>query len=223
MAASHLEEDPTRDRRRSILGRPEHDRGLAPQPAPRTSFLRSRNSHTGSVGCLASSPREDWTSPKSFRSFLDQREAALARQSRGPSLGSIHEGLWSGTPTQDCRKRSNGQEFNKGRNEGDSKYKDLEQKVTELQDQVEEMQLSRWSYEDSTARLAGFLSGFASQLSLAGENDEEWSGRESEERKEGCSYSALPRQVRTRLNIMIVLLSLFRFLPDIFPPPPKGK
>ena len=67
--------------------------------------------------------------------------------------------------------------------------------MIELEDQVEEMQMSRWDYQDSTARLAGFLSGFASQLNLAGENDEEWSGRENEERKEGCSYSALPRQV----------------------------
>ena len=196
-----MEEDPTRDRRRSILGRPEHDPRLAPQPAPRTSLLRSRSTHTGSVGCLSSSPRESWTSPKSFRSFLDQREAALARRSRGPSLGSINEGSWSGTPTQDCRKRSNDQELNKRRNE--SEYKVLEQKVTELQDQVEEMQLSRLSYEDSTARLAGFLSGFASQLSLGGENDLEWSRRENVERSEGCSsYSTLPRQVCRKPNMI---------------------
>ena len=193
-----MEEDPTRDGRRSTLGRPELDLGLAPQPAPRTSILQSKNSHYGSVGCLTSSPREAWTSPKSFRSFLEQREAALARRSRGPSLGSINESLWVGT--QNCHNRLNNQDANDRRSERDSKYRILEQKVTELQDQVEEMQLSRWSYEDSTARLAGFLSGFASQLSLAGEHeDDEWS-REGEkkvagEKIGGWRYSALPRQV----------------------------
>ena len=196
MGASWLEEDPTRDGRRSTLGRPELDLGLAPQPAPRTSILQSKNSHYGSVGCLTSSPREAWTSPKSFRSFLEQREAALARRSRGPSLGSIDEGSWSGT--QDCRRLPNDQEIDKRKNEGNSKYRVLEKKVIELQDQVEEMQLSRWSYEDSTARLAGFLSGFASQLNLAGEKDVAERSREEEveEKNGGCSYSALPpRQV----------------------------
>ena len=71
--------------------------------------------------------------------------------------------------------------------------------MTELQDQVEEMQLSRWSYEDSTARLAGFLSGFASELSLAGEHEDGLSRDEgkglAEEKIGGWSYSALPRQV----------------------------
>ena len=200
------------------MGRPELDLGVAPQPAPRTSLLQSKNSYTGSVGCLASSPRETWTSPKSFRSFLEQREAALARRSRGPSLGSIHEGSWSGT--QDCRRPPNDQETNKGRNESDSKYRVLEQKVIELEDQVEEMQMSRWDYQDSTARLAGFLSGFASQLSLAGENGSaaEWRSRreEEEEGKDGgFSYSALPpRQVCWRQNIMIFCnnnLQLFTF------------
>ena len=218
VGASRLEEDPTREGRLSILGRPELDLGVAPQPAPRTSLLQSKNSYTGSVGCLASSPRETWTSPKSFRSFLEQREAALVRRSRGPSLGSIHEGSWTGT--QDCRRPPNDQETNKGRNESDSKYRVLEQKVIELEDQVEEMQMSRWDYQDSTARLAGFLSGFASQLSLAGENGSaaEWRSRreEEEEGKDGgFSYSALPpRQVCWRQNIMIFCnnyLQLFTF------------
>ena len=72
--------------------------------------------------------------------------------------------------------------------------------MIELQDQVEEMQLTRLSYENSTARLAGFLSGFASHLSNSGENveDKEWC-REGEkwvsEKNGGCSYSVLPRQV----------------------------
>ena len=198
MGASHLEEDPTRSSRNLNRSLTQSEQRLAPQPAPRTFLLQSQSSQNGSVGCLASSPREAWTSPKSFRSFLEQREAALARRSRGPSLGSINESLWVGT--QNCHNRLNNQDANDRRSERDSKYRILEQKVTELQDQVEEMQLSRWSYEDSTARLAGFLSGFASQLSLAGEHeDDEWS-REGEkevagEKIGGWRYSALPRQV----------------------------
>ena len=141
VGAYHSEEDPTRDSKRSIQGLPELDQGPAPQPAPRTSLLQSKSSHFGSVGCLASSPREAWSSPKSFRSFLEQREAALARRSRGPSLGSINEGLWS--ETQDGRGRPNDHDLNKRRNVSHSKYRVLEQKVIELQDQVEEMQFSR--------------------------------------------------------------------------------
>ena len=146
LGASCLEEDPTINGRRSILGRSEIDLGLAPQPAPRTSLLQSKNPHTGSVGCLASSPKEAWTSPKSFRSFLEQREAALVRRSRGPSLGSIDEGSCS--ETRDCRRLPNEQENTiKRGNESDLKYRVLEQKVIELQDQVEDMQLSRWRYK----------------------------------------------------------------------------
>ena len=146
LGASCLEEDPTINGRRSILGRSEIDLGLAPQPAPRTSLLQSKNPHTGSVGCLASSPKEAWTSPKSFRSFLEQREATLARRSRGPSLGSIDEGSCS--ETGDCRRLPNEQESTiKRGNESDLKYRVLEQKVIELQDQVEDMQLSRWRYK----------------------------------------------------------------------------
>ena len=199
MGTSHLEEDPTRGSRNSNQGLTQSEQRLAPQPAPRTSLLQSQSSQTGSVGCLASSPSEAWTSPKSFRSFLEQREAALARRSRGPSLGSINEGSWAGA--QDCHNRPNNQVVN----ESDSKYRVLEQKLTELQDQVEEMQLSRWSYEDSTARLAGFLSGFASQLSLAGEHEDDGWSREgekevAEEKVGGWSYSALPRQVCGQIN-----------------------
>ena len=135
VAVSHLKEDPSKGSRRTISGQPESDQGFAPQPAPRTSLLQSQSSQTGSVGCLASSPREAWTSPKSFRSFLEQREAALTRRSRGPSLGSINEGSWAGT--QDCRNHPNNQDVNERRNEGDSKYRALEQKMIELQDQVE--------------------------------------------------------------------------------------
>ena len=203
MGTSHLEEDPTRGSRNSNQGLTQSEQRLAPQPAPRTSLLQSQSSQTGSVGCLASSPREAWTSPKSFRSFLEQREAALARRSRGPSLGSINESLWVGT--QNCHNRLNNQDANDRRSERDSKYRILEQKVTELQDQVEEMQLSRWSYEDSTARLAGFLSGFASQLSLAGEHEDDGWSREgekevAEEKVGGWSYSALPRQVLSQIK-----------------------
>ena len=135
MGTSHLEEDPTRGSRNSNQGLTQSEQRLAPQPAPRTSLLQSQSSQTGSVGCLASSPREAWTSPKSFRSFLEQREAALARRSRGPSLGSINEGSWAGT--QDCCNHPNNQDVNERRNEGDSKYRALEQKMIELQDQVE--------------------------------------------------------------------------------------
>ena len=164
VGASRLEEDPTREGRLSILVRPELDLGVAPQPAPRTSLLQSKNSYTGSVGCLASSPRETWTSPKSFRSFLEQREAALARRSRGPSLGSIHEGSWSGT--QDCRRPPNDQETNKGRNESDSKYRVLEQKVIELEDQVEEMQMSRWDLVQSYTNIYNTLTGGTTKTQL---------------------------------------------------------
>ena len=198
MGASHQEEDLTRGSRSSFSSFPQSEqKGFAPQPAPRTSLLQSQSSRSGSVGCLASSPREAWTSPKSFRSFLEQREAALVRRSRGPSLGSINEGSWA--RARDCHNHPNNQDVNERENESDSKYRALEQKMLELQDQVEEMQLSRWSYEDSTSRLAGFLSGFASQLSLAGEHEDEWSREEeeqlAEEKKEGWSYSALPKQV----------------------------
>ena len=185
--ASFTEEGFNRhDKRRSESGQ-----SVPPKPVPRTSLLQNKNLHTGSVGCLASSPREAWTSPKSFRSFLEQREAALSRRSRGPSLGSIDE--------RSSARIQNNEDANQRRNEND--YRVLEQKVIELQDQVEEMQLTRLSYENSTARLAGFLSGFASQLSQSGENveDKEWcrEGEKwvSEKKNGGCSYSVLPRQV----------------------------
>ena len=66
---------------------------------------------------------------------------------------------------------------------------------------------SRWSYEDSTARLAGFLSGFASKLSasrLENEASAEWN-RNEEENNGGWSYSVLPpmQQVFLRQNIMM--------------------
>ena len=212
MGASHQEEDLTRGSRSSFSSLPQSEQtGFAPQPAPRTSLLQRQSFQTGSVGYLASSPREAWTSPKSFRSFLEQREAALARRSRGPSLGSINEGLWAGA--RDCHNSLNNQDVDKRKNEGDLKYRALEQKMLELQDQVEEMQLSRWSYEDSTSRLAGFLSGFASQLSLAGEHEDEWSREEeeqlAEEKKEGWSYSALPTQVCGRINSGLDNISIF--------------
>ena len=79
-------------------------------------------------------------------------------------------------------------------------YKVLEQKVLELQGQMEEMQMSRRSYEDSNARLAGFLSGFTSQLSLGGESGVFWDQEEVEENSEEKrdsrrSFSAMPNQV----------------------------
>ena len=78
--------------------------------------------------------------------------------------------------------------------------------MLELQGQMEEMQMSRRSYEDSNARLAGFLSGFTSQLSLGGESGVFWDQEEVEEASEEKSgsmrrFSAMPNQVR--LLIMI--------------------
>ena len=198
---SHLLEEMTR---RSIHGLPDPSQSRAPQPAPRKLLLQSRSAQTGSVGCLASSPREVWTSPKSFRSFLEQREAALSRRSRGPSLGSTHER--SRTGTSKCPNRLKSRDPSETRVERSPNYKVLEQKVLELQSQMEEMQMSRRSYEDSNARLAGFLSGFTSQLSLGGESGVFWDQEEVEEASEEKSgsmrrFSAMPNQVR--LLIMI--------------------
>ena len=162
---SHLLEEMTR---RSIHGLPDPSQSRAPQPAPRKLLLQSRSAQTGSVGCLASSPREVWTSPKSFRSFLEQREAALTRRSRNPSLGSINEGSRTGTNECPNRPKPKSRDPSETRVESSPNYKVLEQKVLELQGQMEEMQMSRMSFEDSNARLAGFLSGFTSQSALEG-------------------------------------------------------
>ena len=186
---SHLLEEMTR---RSIHGLPDPSQSRAPQPAPRKLLLQSRSAQTGSVGCLASSPREVWTSPKSFRSFLEQREAALTRRSRGPSLGSVHER--SRTGTNECPNRPKSRDPSKTRVDSCPNYKVLEQKVLELQGQMEEMQMSRRNCEDSNARLAGFLSGFTSQHSLEGESGMFWDQEEVEE------DSATPNQVRHLKN-----------------------
>ena len=198
---SHLLEEMTR---RSIHGLPDSSQSRAPQPAPRKLLLQSRSAQTGSVGCLASSsPREVWTSPKSFRSFLEQREAALTRRSRGPSLGSVHER--SRTGTNECPNRPKSRDPSKTRVDSCPNYKVLEQKVLELQGQMEEMQMSRRNCEDSNARLAGFLSGFTSQLSLGGESGVFWDQEEVEENSEEKrdsrrSFSAMPNQVRHLKN-----------------------
>ena len=73
--------------------------------------------------------------------------------------------------------------------------------MLELQGQMEEMQMSRRSFEDSNARLADFLSRFTSQLSLGGESGMFWDQEEVEEdpeEKSGSrrSFSAMPNQVR---------------------------
>ena len=193
---SHLLEEVTR---RSIHGLRDPSQSRAPQPAPRKLLLQSRSAQTGSVGCLASSPREVWTSPKSFRSFLEQREAALTRRSRGPSLGSIHER--SRTGTNECPHRPKSRDPSETRVESSPNYRVLEQKVLELQGQLEEMQMSRRSYEDSNVRLAGFLSESTSQLSLGGESgmfwDQEDLEEDSEEKRDSRrSFSAMPNQVR---------------------------
>ena len=198
---SHLLEEMTR---RSIHGLPDPSQSRAPQPAPRKLLLQSRSAQTGSVGCLASSPREVWTSPKSFRSFLEQREAALTRRSRGPSLGSVHERPRPGT--NECPNRPKSRDPSKTRVDSCSNYKVLEQKVLELQGQMEEMQMSRRNCEDSNARLAGFLSEFTTQHSLEGESGMFWDQEEVEEASEEKSgsmrrFSAMPNQVR--LLIMI--------------------
>ena len=206
---SHLLEEM---KRRSIHGLPDSSQRRAPQPAPRKLLLQSRSAQTGSVGCLASSPREVWTSPKSFRSFLEQREAALTRRSRGPSLGSIHER--SRTGTNECPNRPKSRDPSETRVDSSPNYKVLEQKVLDLQGQMKEMQMSRKSYEDSNARLAGFLSGFTSQLSLGGECGMFWDQEEVEEdseEKSGSrrSFSAMPNQVR---HFKIILPSRYQFL-----------
>ena len=198
---SHLLEEM---KRRSIHGLPDSSQRRAPQPAPRKLLLQSRSAQTGSVGCLASSPREVWTSPKSFRSFLEQREAALTRRSRGPSLGSIHER--SRTGTNECQNRPKSRDPSETRVDSSPNYKVLEQKVLDLQGQMKEMQMSRKSYEDSNARLAGFLSGFTSQLSLGGECGMFWDQEEVEEdseEKSGSrrSFSAVPNQVKQSIMI----------------------
>ena len=73
--------------------------------------------------------------------------------------------------------------------------------MLELQGQMEEMQMSRMSFEDSNARLAGFLSGFTLQVSLGRESGVFWDQEEEEEDSEEKrvfwrSFSAMPNQVR---------------------------
>ena len=69
--------------------------------------------------------------------------------------------------------------------------------MLELQGQMEEMQMSRRSYEDSNTRLAGFLSGFTSQLSLGVESGVFWDQEEDSEEKRDSrrSFSATLNQV----------------------------